>query len=304
MALNDGWTYTEQVAPESAGRTVLAHLVSSYRHSSAEEWETRLERGEIEIDGVRVEAQVLLRRGQTLAWHRPPWEEPDVPMHYQILHADEAILALIKPSGLPTMPAGGFLNHTLLSLVRATYPNASPLHRLGRHTSGLVLFARTNESASLVSLAWRNHEVKKQYRALASGVAAHDSFEIDAPIGQVPHPGLGMIHAATADGRPSHTVAQVLERRSDGTLFTVGIATGRPHQIRIHLAFAGHPLVGDPVYGAGGVPKASPGLPGDGGFLLHSQSLRFVHPISETEVTLEAPPPAALLTRAEAPARI
>jgi 23S rRNA pseudouridine1911/1915/1917 synthase len=299
MAPNDGWTYTEQVAPENAGRTVLAHLVSSYRHSSADEWEVRLGRGEIEVDGVRAEPQMLLRRGQILAWHRPPWDEPDVPLHYEVLHADEAILGLIKPSGLPTMPAGGFLNHTLLSLVRAAYPGASPLHRLGRHTSGLVLFARTNESASLISKAWRNHEVKKQYRALASGVAAHDSFEIDAPIGHVPHPRLGSIHAATSYGRPSHTVAQVLERRGDTTLLSVGIATGRPHQIRIHLAFAGHPLVGDPVYGAGGVPRASPGLPGDGGFLLHSQSLRFVHPTSETEVTLEAPPPAALRTREE-----
>jgi len=304
MAPNDGWAYTEQVAPGCAGRSVLAHLVASYRHSSAEEWGARLQRGEIEIDGVRADPQALLRRGQTLVWHRPPWDEPEVPLHYEVLHEDEAILALVKPSGLPTMPAGGFLNHTLLSLVRASYPEASPLHRLGRHTSGLVLFARTKESASLISRAWRNREVKKQYRALGSGVAANDSFEIDALIGHVPHHKLGMIHAFAADGRPSHTVAQVLERRSDCTLFSVGIATGRPHQIRIHLAFAGHPLVGDPVYGAGGVPKESPGLPGDGGFLLHAQSLRFVHPIAETEVTVEAPPPVALLTRAEASARI
>lgn len=299
MALNSGWSYTERIEPDRAGRSVLAHLVARYRHSSPEEWAERIGQGEVELDGLRAEVNTQLNAGQLLVWHRPPWDEPDVPLHYEVLHEDEAILALVKPSGLPTMPAGGFLNHTLLSLVRAKYPDASPLHRIGRYTSGLVLFARTHEAASLIALAWREHRVKKQYRALVSGVAIHDSFEIDAPIGRVPHHVLGMIHAATADGRPSHTVAHVLERRDDSTLLSVGIATGRPHQIRIHLGFAGHPLMGDPVYGIGGVPKPSPGLPGDGGFLLHAESLRFVHPLTETETTFAAPPPVELRTRIE-----
>ena len=303
MALNSGWSYTERVEPDCAGRSVLAHLVASHRHSSPEEWEARIRLGEIVIDGVPAAANALLRSGQTLVWHRPPWDEPAVPLHYDVLHEDESIVAVIKPSGLPTMPAGGFLDHTLLAIVRRTYPDASPLHRLGRFTSGIVLFARTHESASLISRAWRDHEVKKQYRALGSGVAAKDRFEIDAPIGPVPHAVLGTVHAASPDGRSSHTIANVIERRQNSTLFTVGIITGRPHQIRIHLAVAGLPLVGDPVYGAGGVPKPSHGLPGEGGFFLHAESLRFVHPLTENEITLHAPPPIELCTHDEVAGR-
>jgi 23S rRNA pseudouridine1911/1915/1917 synthase len=299
MALNGGWAYTERIEPDRAGRSVLAHLVAGYRHSSPDEWAARIAQGEVEIDGLRADVSTQLCAGQILVWHRPPWDEPDVPLHYEVLHEDEAILALVKPSGLPTMPAGGFLDHTLLSLVRQRYPDASPMHRLGRFTSGLVLFSRTREAASLMLRAWRAHEVKKRYRALGIGIAAADHFDIDAPIGRVPDRRLGTIHAATADGRPSHSTITVLERRDDCTLFAVGITTGRPHQIRIHLGVAGHPLAGDTVYGVGGVPKSSPGLPGDGGFRLHSESLRFVHPLTEVEVTLEATPPLELRSRQE-----
>jgi 23S rRNA pseudouridine1911/1915/1917 synthase len=273
---------------------VLEHLVASHRHSSSREWAARIRRGEVELNGVAANAEAVLRTGYTLVWRRPPWDEPDVPMHYELIHEDEAILAVNKPSGLQTMPAGGFLEHTLMALVRRRYPDASPLHRIGRFTSGLVLFARTGAAAQIVSLAWRDHKVKKQYRALGSGVAIKDRFEIDTPIGPVPHAVLGTIHGASPTGRRSHTVAHVIERRQDQTLFAVGITTGRPHQIRIHLAVAGHPLVGDPVYGPGGLPKPSPGLPGDGGFFLHAESLRFVHPLTEIEITLQAPPPVEL----------
>ena len=151
MALNAGWAYTERVEPGSDGRSVLAHYAASHRHSSLQEWDARIRRGEVELDGVCADANVILRPGQTLVWHRPPWEEPEAPMHYEVLHEDEAIVAAIKPSGLPTMPAGGFLEHTLMALVRRNYPEASPLHRIGRFTSGIVLFARTNEAASLIS---------------------------------------------------------------------------------------------------------------------------------------------------------
>ncbi len=135
-----------------------------------------------------------------MVWHRPPWNEPDVPAHFDVLHEDDAIVAVIKPRGLPKMPAGGFLEHTLLTLVRARHAEASPVHRLGRFTSGIVLFARTHAAASALARAWREHEVKKRYRALASGVAKLDTFSIDAPIGRVPHPVLGEVYAASASG--------------------------------------------------------------------------------------------------------
>lgn len=299
MTLNAGWTYREQVGPEADGLTVLEFLASTRHHSTREEWAERLERGEVEIEGRRAGANAILHPGQTIAWHRPPWNEDDVPMNFSIVYEDDSIVVVDKPSGLPTMPAGGFLNHTLLTLMRERYPEASPLHRLGRHTSGLVLFARTRTAAAELSRAWRDHTVKKIYRALALGETRTELFVIDAPIGPVPHPLLGTVEAATEGGKPSHSVAVVLEGSSDRTLFSVEIMTGRPHQVRIHLAYAGHPLVGDPLYEAGGGLKRHPGLPGDGGYQLHAEQLQFAHPATKKPMSLIAPPPASLQTRAE-----
>lgn len=299
MTLNDGWTYREQVGPQGDGLTVLDYLAATRHHSTSEEWGHRLERGEVEVDGKRVGCTAILRPGQTITWQRPPWDEGEVPTNYTIVHEDDAIIAVDKPSGLPTMPAGGYLNHTLLTLMREKYPETSPLHRLGRHTSGLVLFARTRAAASELARAWRDHDVKKTYRALGLGETRTEMFVINAPIGPVPHPLLGTVQAASEEGKPSHSVAVVLEGTRDRTLFNVEIKTGRPHQVRIHLAYAGHPLVGDPLYEAGGTLKRHPGLPGDGGYLLHAEQLQFAHPATGKRMTLVAPPPPALRTRKE-----
>ncbi len=299
MTLNRGWSYREQVGPEGSGQSVLSYLTATRLHSTEQEWAARIDRGEVEVEGARVRREVILHAGQTVVWHRPPWDEAPVPTNFDILHQDDSIIAINKPSGLPTMPAGGFLDHTLLSLVREQYPEASPLHRLGRYTSGVVLFARTRSAASLLARAWRDHEVKKTYRALGLGTTGAEVFVIDVPIGPVPHPVLGTVQAASEDGRPSHSVAIVLEQRHDQSLFSVEITTGRPHQIRIHMAWAGHPLVGDSLYEAGGGLKPHPGLPGDGGYLLHAERLQFVHPTTGERVTMTATPPPELQTHEE-----
>ena len=300
MTLNHGWSYREQVGAAAAGLTALDYLAATRPHSTAAEWADRFARGELEIAGSPATAAAVLQPGHLIVWHRPPWDEPDVPTQFAIVHEDDSIVAVNKPSGLPTMPAGGFLEHTLLHLLRQRFPEASPLHRLGRCTSGLVLFARTHAAAAVLSKAWRDHEVKKSYRALTSGVSMLDRIEIAAAIGPVPHPQLGRVYAASTTGKASRSVATVVERGADHTLFNVDIATGRPHQIRIHLACAGHPLVGDPLYDVGGTIKANPGLPGDGGYLLHAEHLSFVHPLTGHAIQLHAPPPATLRTVAEA----
>ena len=299
MPLNRGWSYREQVGPEASGQTVLAYLTATRLHSTEQEWAARLERGEVEVEGARVRRDAVLFAGQTVVWHRPPWDEPAVPMHFDMVHEDEAILVVNKPSGLPTMPAGGYLDQTLLTLVRKQHPEASPLHRLGRGTSGLVLFARTRDAASRLARAWREHLVKKTYRTVGLGATRAEMFVIDVPIGSVPHPNIGSIQAACEGGKPSHSVAVVLETRHDQTLFSVEITTGRPHQIRIHMAYAGHPLVGDPIYEAGGGLKRHPGLPGDGGYLLHAERLQFLHPITGQRMSVTATPPPELQTHAE-----
>ena len=290
------------MGPERSGRTVLSYLTDTRRHSTESDWAARIARGEVEVDGARVQSEALLHRGQTVVWHRPPWDEGAAPLPYAVIHEDASIIVVNKPSGLATMPAGGFLDHTLLTLVRASYPDASPLHRLGRYTSGLVVFARTKTAASHLARAWRDRDVKKTYRALGRGIARAEKYVIDVAIGPVPHPIIDSVQAACEGGRPAHSTAIVLEQRDDQTLFSVAITTGRPHQIRIHMAYAGHPLVGDPMYDAGGGLKNSPGLPGDGGYFLHAERLEFVHPATGEHVSFTAPPPSELRTQQESTA--
>lgn len=291
VTLNRGYAYRTRV--QRGGVGVLDFLSAEFRHSPRAEWAARIERGEVEVGGARVGSGQELRAGDELVWHRPPWPEEDVPLRFEVLHEDADLLAVDKPSGLPTVPGGGFLEHTLLSLVRREWPSASPLHRLGRGTSGLVLFALTPLARASLLADWRERRVQKVYRALGAGVAGTDEYEITAPIGPVPHPRLGEVYAASAGGKPARTRARVLERRAGATLFGLSIETGRPHQIRIHLAAAGWPLVGDPLYAVGGVPRPD-ALPGDLGYALHAHTLSFLHPGSGEETQLCAPPPPVL----------
>jgi 23S rRNA pseudouridine1911/1915/1917 synthase len=297
MALNLGCTYRHQVGMRMADApaTLVDYLARVFAHSDATAWRARVACGEIDVDGRRAEGDAALRAGQLITWRRPPWDEPEVPMGWRVVFEDDWLLAVDKPSGLPTMPAGGFLEHTLLLLVRRERPGASALHRLGRSTSGLVLFARDHESAARLSRAWREHRVAKRYRALASGIVGWETRDIDVAIGPVAHPRLGSVHAASAGGRPAQSTVRVVERRAGTTLVDVDIRTGRPHQVRIHLAWAGHPLEGDPLFVAGGVPRADdPALPGAGGYLLHASRLAFDHPLTGSPTVLDCPPPPPL----------
>jgi 23S rRNA pseudouridine1911/1915/1917 synthase len=294
--LNGGFEYREQVGPESAGRTVLEHYAASHRHSSAAVWRQRIDAGEVLLGGAVASAADVLRAGDWLAWRRPPWEEPPVPLAFAVLHRDADLLAVAKPRGLPSVPNGGFLEHTLLRLVRSRFPGVTPMHRLGRGTSGLVLFGRTAEARRVVSAAWRDGGVHKVYRALASGMPATAKLTVEARIGLVDHPRLGRIHAAVPNGTGKRAVSHVhvLGARDGNALVEVTIPTGRPHQIRIHMAAAGHPLVGDPVYGVGGVPLPDAGLPGDPGYRLHAHRLSLAHPATGAPLDLECAPPPEL----------
>ena len=292
--MNSGHDYRERIAPPDAGRSVLVHLSSRYTHSPQCEWRSRLALGEVWLDGERTSAEEVLRAGQSLVWRRPPWEEPPVPLGFALLLRDADLLAVAKPSGLPTMPNGGFLEHTLLRLVEARFPGAAPAHRLGRGTSGVVLFTRSAQTRREVLRQWKQGEVLKTYLALVSGRPERSTFTVDVPIGQVPHPRLGQVFAAAPDGRRAVSHVRVLGERSCGTLVEVQIPTGRPHQIRIHMAAAGHPLVGDPLYVAGGQLGPDPGLPGETGYHLHAWRLGLRHPATGEPLTVECAPPPLL----------
>lgn len=293
--LNEGCEYRERLGLDAEAHTLLAYLSQRYGHSSVAEWATRIASGRVLIDDLPAHSESVLRRGCELVWQRPPWIEPDAPRSFTVLYEDEDVLAVDKPAGLPTLPGANFLNATLLYLVRTYAPGAAPLHRLGRWTSGLVLCARNHNARTELMRQWSAKEVGKRYRALASGLPDLDEMTISTPIGPVPHALLGSLHAAFPKGKPSLSQVTVLERRADSFLCDVRIATGRPHQIRIHLAAAGHPLKGDPLYGVGGLfAPDTHALPGDPGYLLHSAELSFRHPGTGREVVIECEPPSLL----------
>ncbi|MBA3972737.1 MAG: RNA pseudouridine synthase [Candidatus Solibacter sp.] len=293
--LNRGYAFNSVIAAGHRGQTLLSHLATHYPHSTPEAWQQRLDNGELTLDGLIATGREPLLPGQTLVWNRPPWIEPPAPRHFEILFEDPHLLAVNKPNGLPTLPGAGFMESTLLRLVRQRAPTANPVHRLGRGASGIVLFAKTPQAASRLSATWNTPKTEKIYRALAQNVALDGAYEILTPIGLVPHPRLGRVWAADPNGKPSKSLATVIARSAATTTFAVGLHSGRAHQVRIHLASIGHPLVGDPLYGPTGHPLENlPGLPGDLGYLLHAQFLRFPHPITGQQIHLAAPLPPGL----------
>ena len=287
--LNRGYAFTTIVSSKDHGQTLLSHLASLYPHSSLQAWQQKLDNREVTVNGVTATGSESLTSGQTLVWNRPPWIEPDTPQHFEVLFEDAHLLAVNKPGGLPTLPGAGFMENTLLRLVQKQTPNASPVHRLGRATTGIVLFAKTPQAAAKLGADWNTPRIQKIYWALAQNIAQYDAYEILTPIGLVPHPRIGSVWAANPNGKPSKSLAKVISRTASTTTFEVSLNSGRPHQIRIHLASIGHPLVGDPLYGLSGQPLENlPGLPGDGGYFLHARFLNFQHPITGEQINLEA----------------
>ena len=287
--LNRGYAYATIISRKHHGETLLSHLASLYPHSTPQAWQQNLNNGEVTLNGVTATGSESVTAGQSLVWKRPPWIEPDCPQQFEVVFEDPYLLAVNKPGGLPTLPGGGYMENTLLRLVQKQTPAANPVHRLGRGTSGIVLFAKTPQAASTLSANWNTPRIQKVYRALAQNVAQHDVYEILTPIGLVPHPRIGFVWAASPGGKASKSLARVISRGTSTTTFEVSLYSGRPHQIRIHLASIGHPLVGDPLYGLSGQPlEYLPGLPGDGGYFLHAQFLNFLHPITGEQINLEA----------------
>lgn len=350
-ALNGGHTYHDRVGPEAAGLSVSAFYAARYRHSDAVVWRQRLVAGEIAWNGQRLRADRPLAVGDRLAWYRPPWQEGAVPVLPGPLFDDGDLLVFNKPSGLPVLPAGGWLEHTLLGQLErqvadgeldAAAGQPRPVHRLGRFTSGLLLCARRPASRAWLSARLRESTAlrpdastvapcsspmppdcgvegssgpdpcRKTYRALLQppepgspllALAPGAGVELTTPIGRRPHARLGTIWAAAHPVRsagpvlPARSLLTLLERCPQGWLVEVAIATGRPHQIRIHTAAAGAPLLGDRLYSPGGVPQDG-ALPGDGGYLLHAHRLQL--PLADgTVLALEAPLPDALRAEGE-----
>ncbi len=304
--LNGGFVYRDRIGGDDVGTQILDFYAERYPHSTRDTWRERIETGIVLADRKLAAPDAVLTAGQELAYHRPGWQEPEVPRHLAIGFEDGDVVAVVKPSGLPVLPGADYLENTLVTLMKQRYGGdalpPAPVHRLGRGTSGLILFARTAIARRLLSGDMATGRVHKRYRALVQGTTITDEFAIEQRIGQIPYPGLGYVYAATATGKASRSEVRVLERRTRETLVEVDIPTGRPHQIRIHLAAAGYPLVGEPLYQIGGKPRNPEKgerlpLPGDVGYHLHSTRVRFAHPRTRACVSVYAQPPEILRHR-------
>src|SRR3984885_9172646 len=219
IMLNGGYAYITIIISKYHGRTLLSHLASLYPHSTPQAWQQNLNNREVTINGVTATGSESLISGQTLVWNRPPWIEPDPPQHFEVLFDDPHLLAVNKPGGLPTLPGGGFMENTLLRLVQKQTPNANPVHRLGRATTGIVLFAKTAQAAAKLGADWNTPRIQKIYWALAQNVAQNDPYEILTRIGLVPHPRIGSVWATNPSGKPSKSLAKVISRTSSTTTF-------------------------------------------------------------------------------------
>ena len=305
--MNQGWVYREKVRSIDAEQTVLSYYTNKYRHSDRNEWQAKIESGLVLLNQSVARTDTILKAGESLEYHRQPWIEPQVPLQFKVLYEDRDLLVIDKPSGLPVIPGGGFLQHTLLWQLKKDYPQdtPTPIHRLGRGTSGILLLGRSQLAKSSLARQMRNStigqdisQLNKVYRVLVQGNTISDRLIIEQPIGKISHSALGYIYGATSQGKYARSECRVIKRYDNHTLLEVNILTGRPHQIRIHLASVGYPLLGDPLYIAGGTfapiqekQKSIP-VPGDCGYFLHAYRLSFIHPQSQQQLIFECPVPA------------
>ncbi len=204
-----------------------------------------------------------------------------------ILHLDDTLIVADKPAGLPTVPGRPpELHDCLWHRVRDQWPDALVVHRLDMATSGLVLFARGIEAQRHLSLAFAQRQVGKGYEAIVAGDLPGDSGEITLPLA-ADWPNRPKQKVDNEHGKPSLTRWRVLERKvlSGGTRLALEPLTGRTHQLRVHLAAIGHPLLGDTLYAPAELAAAAPRL------LLHATRLSFAHPADGRVLVFESAAP-------------
>ena len=221
----------------------------------------------------------------------------DIPI--AVIYQDAELVVIDKPAGLSVHPGPGHPDRTLVNGLLALCPDIEGIggeirpgivHRLDKDTSGLMIAAKTQTAHNRLSQQIKDREVSKGYLALVEGLPSPESGTIDVPIGRDPRRRTRM--AVTADGRESRTGYWLLERAGAYSLLELQLHTGRTHQARVHLAWLGHPLLGDGVYG-----RRSPLLPRH---FLHAHRLAFAHPSSGEPMQFTSPLPPDLLAALEA----
>jgi 23S rRNA pseudouridine1911/1915/1917 synthase len=281
------------VTAEQAGKradVLIAFLSGASRSVVAE----TARRGGIVVNGAKVKPSRPLETGDVVEFeltHRAPLVALPENIALDVIYEDDDLIVVDKPAGMVTHPAhgatSGTLVNALLAHVSATLPGdllrPGLVHRLDRDTSGLLVVAKREESMHALSNAMRVRRIEREYLGLVRGVLPHPLGSIDGPIGRDPRNRLK--YAIVPDGKPAVTHYEVREQYAAHAELIFRLETGRTHQIRVHVAAIGHPMLNDPIYGTTD-PRTE--LPGQA---LHAWRLRFRHPRSGEELSFEAAPP-------------
>lgn len=267
-----------------------------------------IEQGHVQInDQVCISKKIHLKTGDRITLEIPAIQPlqiqaADIPL--DILYEDDELIILNKPAGLVVHPAPGHPDGTLVNAILAHCPNLPGIggvqrpgivHRLDKDTTGAIAIAKTDLAYQHLQAQLQAKTARREYLGLVYGVPKTETGSIDLPIGRNPQDRKKMAIVSVEDGgRTAVTHWQVQERLANYTLIHFQLETGRTHQIRVHSAKMGHPIVGDPVYGSGR--SVGVNLPGQA---LHAWKLQLQHPLSGNLVQVTAPPPPSFTTLLE-----
>ena len=271
----------------------LSAALDGLTRSAAQKW---LEEGRVTLDGWPLKKNARLQPGDTLLI-TPPQPQPiglvpqDIPL--DVAYEDGDVIVVNKPVGMVVHPAPGHPDGTLVNALLYHCGNTLSgingelrpgiVHRIDRDTSGLIIAAKNDRAHLSLAAQLQDHSLFRLYHAVAAGGFREDSGTVSAPIAR--HRTDRKRMAVVPDGREAVTHWQVVDSQKGLTHLTCRLETGRTHQIRVHLAHLGHPLLGDTVYGG---KKPVPGLAGQ---CLHAAQLTFTHPSTGERLTVEAPLP-------------
>ena len=249
--------------------------------------------GHVTVNGQPVKPKYKVQAGDKISLVKPEPQSleltpENIPL--DIVYEDDDVIVVNKPQGMVVHPAPGHPDHTLvnallyhspLSTINGTF-RPGIVHRIDKDTSGLLMVAKNDLAHQSLAEQLRNKTNKREYLALVYGQIKEDEGTIDAPLGRNPQD--RKKQAVVKGGRHAVTHFKVVKRYDNFTLVKCILETGRTHQIRVHMKYIGHPLVGDPLYG----PRK---VIGKNGQFLHAALLGFKHPRTGEEMVFEAPPP-------------
>ncbi len=282
------------------GLSVVEYLASRFTYLPAATWRKLLGEERIFCNGVLCDETLIVARGDSIRCDLPKIDPPAVNLDYTIVYQDEWLLGINKPAGLRVHSGGKFVNANLIFHLRhrhqPSFPDANPVHRLDADTSGLVLLARNKLVLSQLVGQFAEGLVEKKYLAVVNGCPSPANGTINLPIGPVKGARIPRFGIDQAKGKTAVTHYQTIRKLNDRySLLELRPASGRTHQLRVHLAAIGHPIAGDALYTMNDAdylawrcnpPAQTSSL---GRQALHSHQLQFLHPIHGTSFSLDAP---------------